>query len=253
MYFLKLFINFMNFIISPAIFIILLLILSLFLYKKHGKIANCINIIVLIIYLLSIPLTGEILIRSLEKKYSPPEKINADVIVMLGGGMLFEVPNIDEKAPVTGSAINRTLAAADLCIKTKLPVILTGGQNFVGIGNESQAAQIQLMRLNIPADKIIIEDKSKTTIENAKNIASILKRYNFKKPVLVTSAFHIWRAMEVFKKQNIECIPYPADYRINIKTTMNTGKFIPSLGGLSLTMTAIREIQGMLCLKFFKS
>lgn len=250
MYFIKLFLNHM---ISPVILIILLLILSLFLYRKYGKMANCINIIVLIIYLLSIPLTGEMLIKSLEKKYSPPEKINADVIVMLGGGMLFEVPNIDEKAPVTGSAINRTLAAADLCIKTKLPVILTGGQNFVGIGNESQAAKKQFMRLNIPADKIIIEDKSKTTIENAKNIASILKRYNFRKPVLVTSAFHMWRAMEVFKNQNIECIPYPVGYMMNMKTTINMGKFIPSTGGLSLTMTAMREIQRMLYLKFFKS
>lgn len=249
MYFLKIFLNIIS---PPALFIALLLILSIFLYRKDKKIQAFLNIIILTIYILSIPFTGEIIVRTLEKKYNPPEKINADVIVMLGGGAILDVPNINQKGQVSGSAANRLLSTASLYMKTKLPMILTGGQVFPASGNESQIARNQLILLNVPADKIIIEDKSRSTLENAKYIAPILKKGGFKKPLLVTSAFHMKRAMIIFKGQKIEPVPYPTDYKVNLRQTINTSKFIPSIDGLCLSVIGIKELQGLLYLKLSK-
>lgn len=52
----------------------------------------------------------------------------------------------------------------------------------------------------VPAKAIIIEENSKTTTENAKFTADIIKRESFKSMILVTSPYHQRRTYELFKK-----------------------------------------------------
>ena len=67
-----------------------------------------------------------------------------------------------------------------------------------------------------------------------------------KRIILVTSAFHMYRAKKLFEKQGFEVIPYKVDYKIRGNTTVNILDFLPSSENLQLTETGLREILGRL-------
>ena len=65
-----------------------------------------------------------------------------------------------------------------------------------------------------------------------------------KRIILVTSAFHMYRAKRLFEKQGFEVIPYKVDYKANRDNKNTIMDFLPSANNLELTETSIREIIG---------
>lgn len=61
-----------------------------------------------------IPLTAELLMGGLERKYAQPSRIDGDVIVVLGGGATSGTPDMDGEGNLSGAAANRLLTAARL-------------------------------------------------------------------------------------------------------------------------------------------
>lgn len=65
---------------------------------------------------------------------------------------------------------------------------------------------------SIKQDRVIYERDSRNTFENAKLSKELLKPQPEETWILVTSAFHMPRAVGVFRKQAWEVIPYPVDF-----------------------------------------
>ena len=65
-----------------------------------------------------------------------------------------------------------------------------------------------------------------------------------KKIILVTSAFHMYRAKRLFEKKGFKVIPYKVDYKTSGKSAITVMNFLPSAGNLELSETGIREIFG---------
>jgi len=65
-----------------------------------------------------------------------------------------------------------------------------------------------------------------------------------KKIILVTSAFHMSRARNLFEKQGFIVIPHKVDYKTSQNKDIGIMDFLPSSGNLELTETGIREIIG---------
>lgn len=234
-----------TFLLPPGIFIILLLAIGIRLYKREKWLAKALLLLTFFLYLFSTDYIGDVLIRSLENRYQPPTAINGDVLVMLGGGATLDTPDINGYGNLSGDAANRLLTTARLQIKTGLPIIISSGESYADSGNESQIAKRQLIGLGIAGSKIIIEDKSRDTRENARNTAQILNSSGFKHPVLITSAFHMDRSVRDFAKYGIIVQPYPADYITSIKPFIYPSKFIPTSDGLSKTSITIKEYLGI--------
>lgn len=237
-----------TFLLPPGIFILLLLALSIWQYRFAKKRALLLMFFALCLYALSTPYVSTILITSLESRYTPSTKISGDVLVMLGGGATANVPDIDGTGQLSGSAANRLLTTARLYYQTRLPILLSGGQVFSDSSNEALIAKRQLVQLGIPEKHILIENKSRNTEENARYVKKILKEHNFTKPVLITSAFHMERALRNFKKLHINTVPYPTDYKSNPYQTVDINKFVPSAGALSLSSMAMKEYMGIAAL-----
>ena len=68
-----------------------------------------------------------------------------------------------------------------------------------------------------------------------------------KRIILVTSAYHMYRAKRLFEKQGFIVIPYKVDYKSDRNKEVTILDFFPSAGNLKITETGIREIIG----KFF--
>jgi uncharacterized SAM-binding protein YcdF (DUF218 family) len=67
-----------------------------------------------------------------------------------------------------------------------------------------------------------------------------------KRIILVTSAYHMYRAKRLFEKQGFNVIPYKVDYKIEGNSTVTILDFLPSASNLQLTETGIRENIGRL-------
>ena len=67
-----------------------------------------------------------------------------------------------------------------------------------------------------------------------------------KRIILVTSAFHMYRAKRLFEKQGFIVIPFKVDYKTARESAITVMDFLPSAGNLGMTETGIREIIGRL-------
>jgi uncharacterized SAM-binding protein YcdF (DUF218 family) len=67
-----------------------------------------------------------------------------------------------------------------------------------------------------------------------------------KRIILVTSAYHMYRAKKLFEKQGFEVIPLKVDFKTAGKSAITIMDFLPSAGNLGMTETGIREITGRL-------
>ncbi|GAB6078048.1 YdcF family protein [Hydrogenobaculum acidophilum] len=220
--------------IPPGIFILSFLFISFFVKSKRLKIFSFGTTILL--YLLSITPVKDALITPLEHVYSQPKGfLNANAIVVLGGGYY-------KNGNLSGETVKRLLAGIYLSYKTKIPLILSG-------------VDIKYLPKNTPIVKIldaidvgnIYEDvKSQDTIQNAAQSYKICTRYINPKCysiILVTSAYHMPRAKMLFDSFFKNVIPYPVDYKEDLR--YNLRSFLPNMSDLENSTKAIREYLGI--------
>lgn len=234
-----------SWILPPGLFILLLVILSVKLFKIAGRLSIAVAVFTLIFYLLCTSLVAERLMGWLEELHTPPAQIEtsgADVIVLLGGGAISQVPDVDGVGALCASPANRLLTAVRLQRILNVPILVSGGQVYSDSGAEAEISARVLKSLGVPEDKIIIETKSINTTQNARYSAEILRDNNFAKPVLVTSAFHMNRAMLNFNLCGFNPIAYPTDFTVAHSPTFHYTKLRPQAEALLLNVTVMQEL-----------
>jgi uncharacterized SAM-binding protein YcdF (DUF218 family) len=102
--------------------------------------------------------------------------------------------------------------------------------------------------MGVPAKAIIQESESLNTRENAVNTKLILDKREINKILLVTSALHMPRSLEIFRKVGFECIAAPTDF-LTVNNENNRGwasvlDLLPSADALKNTTNAIKEYVG---------
>lgn len=109
----------------------------------------------------------------------------------------------------------------------------------------AKVMQDVLLSWGIDKEKIIIEDLSKTTLENAKYSLKKLEEEGYQRIILVTSALHMRRSMQCFTEGEIKIIPAPVNYILG-KEPLNILDFLPNAGALSNNFYAIHEWIGLI-------
>ena len=235
-----------SWILPPGIFIVLFFLIAGYCLRvRHDpKTAAMIAALTFIFYLFSISFIAEKMIGSLESVYKPPEDINnvdADVIIMLGGGALPDMPDIDGEGTLCSSPANRLLTAVRLQRLLHVPILLSGGQVYSDTGAEAKIASRVLKSLGVEDKDIIMETRSINTTQNAKFSAEILQERNLHKPILVTSAFHMRRSVLNFEQQGIKVIPYPTDYMVTHSPVFHYTKLRPQSEALLFNVMVLQE------------
>jgi uncharacterized SAM-binding protein YcdF (DUF218 family) len=87
-------------------------------------------------------------------------------------------------------------------------VICTGGVGDNPPSEASVAAGV-LREQHVPSSAIVLEDKSTSTWQNATNAAHICKAHGWKRIVVASDPFHLWRAEANFRKQGIQAFGSP--------------------------------------------
>lgn len=234
-----------SWILPPGIFIVLMIVLSVKLFRISRKLSAAVFALTLIFYLLCTSLVAERLMGWLEEMYSPPTQIetsNADVIILLGGGAISQVPDVDGVGALCASPANRLLTAVRLQKFLNVPIIVSGGQVYSDSGPEAEISARVLKSLGVTEDKIITETKSINTSQNARYSAAIMREKKFTKPILVTSAFHMNRAMLNFTLRRFKPIAYPTDFTVTHNPTFHYTKLRPQAEALLLNVTVMQEV-----------
>jgi uncharacterized SAM-binding protein YcdF (DUF218 family) len=142
--------------------------------------------------------------------------------------------------------MSRVVTAVRVQKRTGLPVIVSGGAFRETDTPEAWIVQRFLQDLGVPRGKILLEDKSRDTGENARYVADMCARNGFRSPLLVTSAYHMKRALLIFRRNRLEVTPLPASFRYGGRNELTPFTFLPSFADLASTSTAIREHLGLL-------
>ena len=235
-----------SWILPPGIFIVAFFAIAVYAWRSRNdpKLALIIAAVTFAFYLLCIGFVSEKVLGSLEDDYSPPadiESSGADVIIMLGGGAIPDVPDVDGSGALCASPANRLLTAVRLQRKLHVPILLSGGQVYSDTGAEAKIARKILKSLGVEDQDILVETQSINTTQNAKFSAEILREKNLHKPILVTSAFHMTRSVLNFKQQGIDVIPYPTDYLVTPSPVFHYTKLRPQSEALIANVMVLQE------------
>jgi uncharacterized SAM-binding protein YcdF (DUF218 family) len=121
--------------------------------------------------------------------------------------------------------------------------VLSGGSGEIsepGV-RESDALASLAERLGVPRGEIITENRSRTTLENARETRKLISGRTI---ILVTSAFHMKRAAALFAAEGFAVIPAPAGYRSQHRP-VTAGNLVPQASHLAVSSAALAEYLGL--------
>lgn len=213
--------------------------------------------VIIVSYTLSINPVKDMIVEGIEGKYHPitkKELASTDSYILLGGGAENNVPkSIGERTGVpTAAALQRIVEVVKLYRVSPKPIIISGGiviKKSERDRAESIVYRDLLLDLGVDEGDIIVEDKSKTTRENAINTSKIVFEKGFKSSALVTSALHMERAQREFERENIKIIPAPTGYLDSFEKKYMILDYIPDARNFYIIEKAIWEYIGMVAYK----
>lgn len=215
------------FLLPPGIFILFLISSGVFLLISSKRKAGLLNFITgCLMWALSISPVSNAMLEHLESDFSPPSYPQGDVIIVLDSMCDDKLSNITN--PVA------------LQKKLQVPVIISG--------RGAHGVKRCLVDLGIPQDQLIIEDRSKDTLENAKYTRDLCITLGYKKPILVTPAYHLKRSIMSFQKAGIEVVPFPVGFRSKSKRNYEWYHYLP--GNFKDASIAIKEYLGLIFYNF---
>lgn len=235
--------------VQPLSLVVLLLVAGLLLswLKRRWPARVLIGIAVLLLFLFSFTTFGYLLITPLEQRFErPAEPARIDGIVVLGGGMDGEVNSVRGGFELnrSGDRFVETLRLALRHPEAKI-VIAGGPAALVQQEPEALAGRRFFEAFGVAAERILIDDQSRNTEENARYAKQLAGTTDGQSWLLVTSAFHMPRAVGLFRKAGFPAIPWPADYLasgaegVRIKPDQSTEN-------IAVSNLALREWAGLI-------
>ena len=169
--------------------------------------------------------TSEIFLRPLENAISKIDigKLSADEIggiIILGGAIEGGEIAVDRGEISIYSSAERVTKAFELIRKyPDVPFIFTGFSGRItprGV-SEADAFKQLIQEQGLAGRDGYYENQSRNTYENVILIKPMIAEIEKGRPVkpwlLVTSASHMYRSVQIFQKQGLNVIPIPVDYQ----------------------------------------
>jgi uncharacterized SAM-binding protein YcdF (DUF218 family) len=192
---------------------------------------------------------GDLLLAPLEGRYPvAPALDRVDGIIVLGGAertgayRRWGTPQFDD-------AGERVMAAVTLAARfPRAQLIFTGGQGAWIKGKDglgpSRMTRLAWTELGVASERIVLETASRNTAENARLTLERIAPAPGQRFVLVTSAFHMPRAMQSFARAGwTNVTAWPVDFRSGDLADGASWRLDEHLSGLDI---ALKEYLGLL-------
>ena len=218
--------------------------------KTLGKVLVSVGFVVLT--LLSVQVISGRLLQTLESQYAPLTPLRSQTlfhssgrpritqIVVLAGGLSGDatLPLHLQLSHASRERLLEGIRLYNLFPGSKL--ILTGGLGFKYFPEATVLSRVA-QTYGVKKEDLVLEVQSRDTKDHPRFVSALLKDEPF---ILVTSAYHMPRAMKLFAKQNLFPIPAPIGHW-KPKQTPSFLYLLPGLSGLRLADQAIHEYLGI--------
>jgi uncharacterized SAM-binding protein YcdF (DUF218 family) len=192
---------------------------------------------------------GNVLLYPLESRFPAWSAAQGapDGIVVLGGPIDPDL-SVAHNVPVIRTAPDRIVAAAALALKyPNAKIVFSGGSSSL-ISNEAREADYAAATfesLGVAKGRLIMDRTSRNTYENAQLSMQLAAPKPGERWLLVTSAYHMPRAVGLFRKVGFAVEPYPVDWHVGRGTADILAFTQFSTDGLVRTDIAVREWLGL--------
>ena len=200
------------------------------------------------LWMCSTPLASALLIGPIIGQH-PPKRLaelpNADAIVVLGSAVL--PANELRPFPHIHTTADRAWHAARLFHAGKAPLVVASGGAVWPTRRRSAAESMRelLVALGVPNAAVVSEEDSRTTRENAVQTSRVAAEQGIADILLVTSPWHMPRAVAAFRAVGLRVTPAPSDYAQG-PFHVRWAAFLPSAATLSRNTKAMRELLAQL-------
>ena len=225
-------------------FVIIVILIGLIKNKK-----KLIYIAIGVLYILSTPIFSNNFFKLVEgsghNDYRKPISAidSADAIVVLSG--MLEINEVGDSTYIEWGDPDRFFGGIALFKAGKAQkLIFTGGKMpwDKAKKTEGEVLKDQAISNGIPSEKIFVSKDVENTADEAVAVKELISPS--KRIILVTSAYHMYRAKKLFEKQGFEVIPYNVDYKSERNKEITILDFLPNAKYLKNTETGLREIMG---------
>jgi len=186
--------------------------------------------------------------RLLEAGQTPTRVNNAsktDAVVVLSG--MIGAIELDGDQFVQWGNTDRFMKGIELVKHGRGDLIIFTGGNLPWqqlATDEGSILKDKAVEMNIPEEQILVTSRVKNTAQEAREVAKLLDSKT-KKITLVTSAFHMPRASNLFRQQGFDVYQFPVDFRSRAQSqSLTPMDFIPSTSDANKTFEAMREFLG---------
>jgi uncharacterized SAM-binding protein YcdF (DUF218 family) len=208
----------------------------------------------------SLPAISDFVLESLENRYPqilPTAAPTASSIVVLSGSLHDPAPG----RPLDwNSAVNRFERGLDLYRAAKAPVVVfTGGivlngRSAAGPLTEGDYLRDAAIARGIPPSAILTTSDVRNTQEEAAAVAALASRNHWSRILLVTSAFHLPRAVLLFQQAGLDVVPFPAGYLAQnpaLHLEFDLLRYLPDPEALRNSQLTLREYMGIGYYRFY--
>ncbi len=199
---------------------------------------------VILLWVCATPAFSHFIRGSLEREFTPrsvEETPVADAIVVLGGAVAIIDSAKEVMALSDGS--DRLFHALKLFKAGKAPLLISSGGSRPGTTSEAEVMARMLSDLGVPRDAILLETGSRNTYQNAVNTRAILEAQGIDRVLLVTSAFHMRRAVAAFQALGVNVVPASTDYEV-VGKEYSILNWLPDAEALFRTTYSLKEYIG---------
>lgn len=230
-------------VLVPPVSLVLLALFGLLLLKRRRRLALLLTGGSLLALLtLSLPVVAFSLMDQLEGPPLPNSRAvgDAQAIVILAGGVSRGAVDWGGDT-VSLFTLQRLRYGAWLAKETQLPVLVTGAAPRNGRPGEAAMMRGVLQNeFGVPVRWI--EERSRTTADNARLSAAMLQAAGVRRIALVTSAFHMPRAQRVFEQAGLSVVPARTGYFGYAGGRARWQHWVPNGDSLRLSYLALREL-----------
>lgn len=169
---------------------------------------------------------GGLALSVLENRFehkTPPETV--DGIIVLGGSVQTGT-SAARGQPALNDNAERDIAFMALARRyPNAKLVFAGGTGTLAAAPTTEAAVARdiYVSLGIDPNRLMLEDKSRNTWENAAFSRDLVGPKPGEIWLLVTSARHMPRAVGAFRKAGWSVVPYPVDYRTSGRVSVDLG------------------------------
>ncbi|WP_183650951.1 YdcF family protein [Brucella daejeonensis] len=237
-----------------SILFLLVFVAFMAVWRGFYRVGMCILVFAAtFLFLASFTTVGALMLAPLEDRFARPDTLPAHVdgIVVLGGYMNGDI-NAGRKGFELNSAADRIFEAIRLArLYPDARVVISGGKGgfFEETVPEADSTHQMLGDLGFSGERYIYENKSRNTVENALFSKALAQPKPGETWLLVTSAYHVPRAVGCFRKADFDVVAWPVDYKTRAREYFRIYLESPN-DALSRFSVAMREWVGLAAYRY---